>query len=186
MLIFCDLLVLGCLTLGRNRLDLSFMALLRGVWPSTRALTARGQGQGHGRGSLGLVEQWLKRRIRAASALPGTVTGMRVISAKMQIACLDKLAAAIIAHEWTAYVITPLNGPVHLFVQDPGDRAMTAQVVIAPDNTSGELWYWFAWAERIDKASMPGPAAKAIVESVRRPPVQSDSDAGTSQRGGVA
>jgi hypothetical protein len=100
------------------------------------------------------------------------VTGVRVISAKTQIACLDELAAAVIAHEWIAYVITPLKRPVYLFVQDPRDRAMTAHVVIAPDDISGELWYWFTWAERIGKASMPGPAAKAIVESLRRPPVQ--------------
>jgi hypothetical protein len=127
----------------------------------------------------------LQRRVRAAPALPGIVTGMRVISVKTQIAFLDELATAVIAHDWIAYVITPPKSPVYLFVQDPRDRAMTAQVVIASDNTSGELWYWFAWAERIGKASMPGPAARAIVESLRRPPVQSDADAGTRPRGGV-
>ncbi|HEY7430954.1 MAG TPA: hypothetical protein VH641_09490 [Streptosporangiaceae bacterium] len=91
------------------------------------------------------------------------------VPADKQIARLDALAAEVIAHGWTAYVTTPLGRPVRLFVQDPGDPAMCSYIVTAPDDASGEWWYWFGWAERIAPAEMPATAAAAIVRVLRRP-----------------
>ena len=90
-------------------------------------------------------------------------------SAESQIACLDALAAELISRGWVACVTTPPGRPVRLFVEDPGDPAMFSYIAAAPDDTSGDWWFWFGWAERIAPAAMPGTAAEAIAGELRRP-----------------
>ncbi len=102
-------------------------------------------------------------------ALPASRTSTAAFPAEEQIARLDALAAEVIAYGWAAYITTPLGRPVRLFVQDPSDTAMCSYIVAAPDDASGDWWYWFGWAERITPAAMPAAAAQAIVWTLRRP-----------------
>jgi hypothetical protein len=103
------------------------------------------------------------------AALPTSRPAGAILSAQNEIACLDALAAEVIARGWAASITTPLGRPVRLFVQDPGDPAMFAYIAVAADDTSGTWWYWFDWAERIAPAAIPATAAEAIVRSLRRP-----------------
>ena len=102
-------------------------------------------------------------------ALPVSRPSPAALPADKQIARLDALAAEMIAHGWAAYITTPLGRPVRLFVQDPSDTAMCSYIVAAPDDATGEWWYWFGWAERIAPAAVPATAAEAIVATLRRP-----------------
>jgi hypothetical protein len=100
-----------------------------------------------------------------ASSHPADAT----LPADNQIACLDALAAEVIARGWAACITTPPGRPVRLFVQDPGDPAVFGYIAAAPDNTSSDWWYWFGWAERIAPAAIPATAAEVIASSLRRP-----------------
>jgi hypothetical protein len=86
-----------------------------------------------------------------------------------QIACLDALAAELIARGWAACITTPPGRPVRLLVQDPADPAMFSYIAAVPDHTSGNWWFWFGWAERIAPTATPGAAAEAIASELRRP-----------------
>jgi len=90
------------------------------------------------------------------------------VPAGNQIARLDALAAEVIARGWAAYITTPLGRPIRLFVQDPCDLAMCSYIVAAPDDASGDWWYWFGWAERIAPTGLPATAAEAIIGTLRR------------------
>jgi hypothetical protein len=89
-------------------------------------------------------------------------------SAESQIACLDALAAELISRGWVARVTTPPGRPVRLLVEDPGDAAMFSYIAAARDDTRGDWWFWFGWAERIAPAATPGAAAEAIARELRR------------------
>lgn len=102
--------------------------------------------------------------------MPASDPAGAAVSAENQIACLDALAAEVIARGWTACITTPPGRPVRLFVQDPRDPAMFGYIAATADDTSGEWWYWFDWAERIAPATVPGTAAEAIASILRRPP----------------
>jgi hypothetical protein len=104
------------------------------------------------------------RPVRPAARPRGTPA-----PAEDQIAYLDVLADEVIARGWTAYITTPLGRPVRLFVQDPHDSAMCSYIMAAPDEGSGEWWYWFGWAERIARVGAAAAAADAIVRVLRRP-----------------
>jgi hypothetical protein len=101
--------------------------------------------------------------------LPASRPSPAAFPAEEQIARLDALAAEVIAYGWAAYITTPLGRPVRLFVQDPSDTAMCSYIVAAPDDASGDWWYWFGWAERVAPAAMPAIAAQAIIRTLRRP-----------------
>jgi hypothetical protein len=68
------------------------------------------------------------------------------------MACLDALAAELTARGWTAYVTTPRGRPARLFVQNPHDHVMCADVLAAPAGSAGDWWFWYGWAERIAPA----------------------------------
>jgi hypothetical protein len=89
--------------------------------------------------------------------------------AEDRIACLDVLAAQLHARGWTAYITTPDGRLARLLVQDPDDRAECGDVMAAPDDSSGEWWYWFGWAERIAPVSASASAAETIIRVLRRP-----------------
>jgi len=103
------------------------------------------------------------------AAWPASHSGGAAGLAEDQIACLDSLAAELIARGWTACITTPPGRPVRLFVQDPGDPAMFSYIAAAPGDTTGDWWFWFGWAERIAPAARPGTAAEAIARELRRP-----------------
>jgi hypothetical protein len=85
-----------------------------------------------------------------------------------RIASLDALAAEVTARGWTAYVTTTTSRLACLFVQDPQDRAVCGDVLAARDESTGNWWYWFGWAERIAPVETPGTAADAIVRGLQR------------------
>ena len=89
--------------------------------------------------------------------------------AEERLACLDALAAELTARGWTAYVITPRGRPARLFVQNPHDPGMCADVMAAAGSGTGDWWFWFGWAERIAHADAPDKAAALIVTELRRP-----------------
>jgi len=89
--------------------------------------------------------------------------------AEERLACLDALAAELTARGWTAYVITPRGRPARLFVQNPHDPGMCADVMAAAGSGTGDWWFWFGWAERIAPADAPDKAAALIVTELRRP-----------------
>jgi hypothetical protein len=111
----------------------------------------------------------LRRAELVQAALPAPHPAGAAGSAENQIACLDVLAAELIARGWAACVTAPPGRPVRLFVQDPGDPAMFSYIAAAPGDTSGDWWFWFGWAERIAPTAMPGTAAEAIARQLRRP-----------------
>ena len=82
---------------------------------------------------------------------------------------LDVLAAELTACGWTAYVTTPRGRPARLFVQNPCDRGMCADVMAAAGSGTGDWWFWFGWAERIAPVGAPDTAAAVIVTELRRP-----------------
>jgi hypothetical protein len=86
-----------------------------------------------------------------------------------RLARLDALAAELTARGWTAYVTTPRGRPARLFVQNPHDPGMCADVLAAADSGTGDWWFWFGWAERIAPAGAPDTAAAVIVTELRRP-----------------
>jgi hypothetical protein len=89
--------------------------------------------------------------------------------AEVWLACLDALAAELTARGWTAYVTTPRGRPARLFVQNPHDRAICADVMAAARSGTADWWFWFSWAERIAPAGAPAAAAVVIVTELRRP-----------------
>ncbi|MBO0815932.1 MAG: hypothetical protein J2P30_12445 [Actinobacteria bacterium] len=89
--------------------------------------------------------------------------------AEERLARLDALAAELTARGWTAYVTTPLGRPARLFVQNPHDLEMCADIMTAPENGTGGWWFWFSWAERIAPVGSPDAAATVIVTELRRP-----------------
>ena len=93
----------------------------------------------------------------------------RGASAEERLARLDALAAELTARGWTAYVTTPRGRPACLFVQNPCDRGMCADVMAAAGSGTGDWWFWFGWAERIAPVGAPGTAAAVIVTELRRP-----------------
>jgi len=95
---------------------------------------------------------------------------------------LDVLAAELTACGWTAYVITPRGRPARLFVQNPCDRGMSADVMVAAEGGTGHWWFWFGWAERIAPVGAPDTAAAVIVTELRRP-VDDRWERGPSNRG---
>jgi hypothetical protein len=94
----------------------------------------------------------------------------RSIPSEDGMACLDALAAEVTARGWTAYITTPRDRPARLFVQNPHDRVMCADVMAAPDGDGGGWWFWFGWAERIAPTGTPGAAATVIINELRRQP----------------
>ena len=89
--------------------------------------------------------------------------------AEVWLACLDALAAELTTRGWTAYVTTPRGRPARLFVQNPQDRAIYADVIAAAESGTADWWFWFSWAERIAPAGAPAAAAAVIVTELRRP-----------------
>jgi hypothetical protein len=89
--------------------------------------------------------------------------------AEVWLACLDALAAELTTRGWTAYVTTPRGRPARLFVQNPHDRAICADVMAAAESGTADWWFWFSWAERIAPAGAPAAAAVVIVTELRRP-----------------
>jgi hypothetical protein len=85
-----------------------------------------------------------------------------------RIASLDALAAEMSARGWTAQVTTTTSRLACLFVQDPRDRAVCGDVLAACDDSTGDWWYWFGWAERIAPVETPATAADAIVRGLQR------------------
>jgi hypothetical protein len=86
------------------------------------------------------------------------------------IAYLDALAAQMRACGWTAYINPPARRFASLFVQDPHNRAVWADIIAAPDSSADDWWYWFSWAERITAVHVPAVAADAIIATLRLPP----------------
>ena len=99
--------------------------------------------------------------------MPGPHT--RGAPAHEWLACLDALAAELTTHGWTGYVTTPRGRPARLFVQNPLDRAICADIITAAENGTADWWFWFSWAERIAPAGAPATAAAVIVTELRRP-----------------
>jgi len=89
--------------------------------------------------------------------------------AEERLTRLDVLAAELTARGWTAYVTTPRGRPARLFVQNPHDRGMCADVMAAAESDTGDWWFWFGWAERIAPVSAPDTAAAVILTELRRP-----------------
>jgi hypothetical protein len=102
-------------------------------------------------------------------ASPASCPAGAALPAENQIACLDALAAEMIARGWAACITTPPGRPVRLFVQDPDDPAMSGYIAASLGDASGDWWYWFDWAERIAPAAIPATAAEAIASRLRRP-----------------
>jgi hypothetical protein len=90
-------------------------------------------------------------------------------SAEERLARLDALAAELTALGWTAYVTAPQGRPARLFVQNPHDQEMCADIMTSAENGTGDWWFWFSWAERIAPADSPDAAAAVIVAELRRP-----------------
>ena len=88
--------------------------------------------------------------------------------AEKRLARLDALAAELKARGWTAYVTTPRGRPARLFVQNPRDRGLCADVMAVAEGDTGDWWFWFGWAERIAPADAPDTAAVAIVTELQR------------------
>jgi hypothetical protein len=86
------------------------------------------------------------------------------VPAQDRIACLEALADELHQRGWTAYITSPLCRPPRLFAQAPGDP-QSLDILAAPDDTTGEWYYWHPWAERIGPASHPGTAADAIAQA---------------------
>lgn len=82
---------------------------------------------------------------------------------------LDALAAELTARGWAAYVTTACGRPARLFVQNPRDPGMCADVMAAAESGTGDWWFWFGWAERIAPVGAPDTAAAVIVTELRRP-----------------
>ena len=93
----------------------------------------------------------------------------RGASAMESLAYLDALAEELTARWWTAYVTSLPGRPARLFVQNPNDRAMCADVIAAAESVTGDWWFWFGWAERIALVDTPGVAAAVIVTELQRP-----------------
>jgi hypothetical protein len=93
----------------------------------------------------------------------------RAAPGEERLARLDALAAELTARGWTAYVTTPRGRPARLFVQNPHDRGMCADVMAAAESGTGDCWFWFGWAERIAPVGAPDVAAAVIVAELRRP-----------------
>lgn len=83
------------------------------------------------------------------------------------ITYLDALAAQMRACGWTAYVNTPPGRLPSLFLRDPHNPAVWADVVAAPDSDTDNWWYWFSWAERITAVCAPDAAAIEIITTLR-------------------
>jgi len=94
------------------------------------------------------------------------------------IARLDVLAAHLRTRGWTSYLTTPAGRLASLFVQDPHHRAECGDILAAPDDTTGDWWYWFSWAERIAPVHPPAAAAEAIIAACQRPADGSPAPAG--------
>jgi len=88
-----------------------------------------------------------------------------------RLAWLDALAAELTARGWTAYVTAPRGRLACLFVQNPHDRRMCADVMTAAGSGRGDWWFWFGWAERIAPAGAPDTAAAVIVTELGRVPL---------------
>lgn len=89
--------------------------------------------------------------------------------AEERLARLDALATELTARGWTAFVVTPQGRIARLFVQNPHDRGVFADVMAAAEGATGDWWFWFGWAERIAPVGMPDTAAAVIVTELRRP-----------------
>ena len=89
--------------------------------------------------------------------------------AEERLARLDALAAELTARGWTAFVVTPQGRIASLFVQNPQDPGVSADITAAAESVTGDWWFWFGWAERIAPVGMPETAAAVIVTELRRP-----------------
>jgi hypothetical protein len=93
----------------------------------------------------------------------GGQQGARATQVRDAMACLDVLAAQMRTRGWTAYLVTPSGRLASLVVQDPHDRSEGSDIIAAPGGSTGDLWYWFSWGERIASAHTPAAAADAII-----------------------
>jgi len=85
------------------------------------------------------------------------------------IARLDVLAAHLRTRGWTTYINTPDGRLAFLFVQGSDHRAECGEIIAIADNTTGDWWYWFSWAQRITPVHPPAAAADAIIAACQRP-----------------
>jgi|SRR5215471_18478784 len=117
---------------------------------------------------------YLRRPHREGSSADGARAAGQGGSAYLReaadgIAYLDVLAAHLHARGWTAYISVPAGRLASLFVQDPRNHADCGDIIVAPDGTAGDWWYWFSWAERIAPVHAPAAAADAIIGACQRP-----------------
>lgn len=78
---------------------------------------------------------------------------------------LDKLAAVLTAHGWTARPDDAFNRLPNLLVEnpEPGAQALHDRIYAAPRGRS--WWFWWSWAEAI--AQDPHDAAMIITRALR-------------------
>lgn len=89
----------------------------------------------------------------------------RATQVRDAVECLDLLAAQMRTRGWTAYLVTPSGRLASLVVLDPHDHAECSDIIAAPGGSTGDLWYWFSWGERIASAHAPAAAADAIIRA---------------------
>ncbi len=92
------------------------------------------------------------------------------VQAEEVMSRLEAVAAELQARGWTAHVAaTPPYRPPQLFTQDTGNLAARGHILAAPDDTTGEWWYWDDAQRPIAAASKPGAAADRIMDALSGP-----------------
>ena len=92
---------------------------------------------------------------------------------------LEAVAAELRARGWTAHVAaTPPHRPPQLFAQHPGKPAARGHILAAPDDATGQWWYWDDARQPIAAAGKPAAAANRIIDALTGP----DRAGGHAQR----
>jgi hypothetical protein len=77
------------------------------------------------------------------------------------IAILEDLAARLGAEGWQVRLHAPPDRRPMLHVSNPRVM-MLSELVTAGQDSDGQWWYWWSWAERISLTSEPGLAVAVI------------------------
>src|SRR5690348_6932511 len=77
------------------------------------------------------------------------------------IAALDELATKLGAQGWQVRLHAPPDRRPMLNVSNPGVM-MLSELVTAAQDSDGQWWFWWSWAERVSPASDLDRAAAVI------------------------
>jgi hypothetical protein len=98
--------------------------------------------------------------------MPASQPSVVPVPEEDRLAFLDALAAELKARGWIAYIAATLWRAPRLFVQHPQQHSLTETVLAAPDDASGQWWYWFSHAERIAPADSTALAAEKVIQAL--------------------